>query len=297
MKNISKTIIFFGTDEFSLVVLQGLIDAGYDIAAVVTKPDSKSGRGQKLRMPSIKILAQKHNIKIWQPNKVSDINENIINLKERVTGVLVSYGRIIQQSTIDLFNPGIINVHPSLLPKYRGSTPIESAVANGDKQTGVSIMQLVSEMDAGPVYEQVIYKLSESETSPELYDILANIGTKKLIEILPNIIDNTLKPINQDESNASYCNLLNKADSWLTPNELTASEAERKIRAHLTFPKTKFSIMGKDIIITKAHVVYEQQSLADILCKDDNYLSIDTLIAPSGRKMPVKDFLNGHKLG
>jgi len=296
MKNISKTIIFFGTDNFSLVTFQGLIDAGYDIAAVVTKPDSKSGRGQKLKMPSVKILAQKHNIKVWQPNKVSDINEDIINLEKKVTGILVSYGRIIPQSTIDLFSPGIVNVHPSLLPKYRGSTPIESAIANGDKQTGVSIMQLVSEMDAGPVYEQVFYKLSEKETSPELYDTLANIGTAKLIEILPNIIDNTLKPINQDESKAIYCNLLDKADNWLIPNELTASEAERKIRAHLTFPKTKFSIIGKDIIITKAHVATKQQSPADILCKDGNYLSIDTLIAPSGRKMSVKDFLNGHKL-
>lgn len=296
MKNTSKTIIFFGTDDFSLVALQGLIDSGYDIAAVVTKPDSKSGRGQNLKKPSVKILAEKHNISVWQPTKVSDINPDILDLKKPVTGVLVSYGRIIPQSTINLFSPGIINVHPSLLPKYRGSTPIESAIANGDEQTGVSIMQLVSNMDAGPVYEQVFYELSGKETSPELYDTLADLGTAKLIEILPSIIDSSLQPITQDDSRAIYCELLDKADSLLKPDKTTAIEAEHKIRAHLTFPKTRFNFMGHDIIITSAHVSAEQQSSADILCTDGNYLSIDTLIAPSGRKMSGKDFLNGYKL-
>ena len=160
MKNISKTIIFFGTDNFSLIALQGLIDAKYKIAAVVTKPDSKSGRGQQLKFPSVKTLALKHNIAVWQPQKVSDIDDNIVALSTEVIGVLVSFGRIIPKSTIDLFSPGIINLHPSLLPKYRGSTPIESAIINGNKLTGVSIMQLVPAMDAGPVYEQINYQLS-----------------------------------------------------------------------------------------------------------------------------------------
>lgn len=291
----SKTIIFFGTDNFSLVALQGLIDSNYDIAAVVTKPDSKSGRGQKLKMPSVKILAEKHGIKVWQPNNVASINSDIVDLNKATIGVLVSYGRIIPQSTIDLFTPGIINVHPSLLPKYRGSTPIESAIANGDEQTGVSIMKLISDMDAGPVYEQVFYELSGKETSAELYDTLASIGTIKLIGILQNIIDGSIMPTAQNNSQATYCKLLDKSDSQLQPINLTANEAERKIRAHLNFPKTKFNLLGKDIIITKAHVSIQRQSPADILCKDGNYLSIDTLIAPSGRQMPSKDFLNGHR--
>lgn len=295
MKNMSKTIIFFGTDDFSLVALQGLIDEGYEITAVVTKPDSKSGRGQMLSAPSVKKLALQHNITVWQPLKVSDINKDVISIQADAVGVLVSFGRIIPQSTIDLFTPGIINLHPSLLPKYRGPTPIESAIANGDEQTGVSIMQLTSGMDAGPIYAQINYELSGLETSPELYETLAQIGVNKLIEILPNIIDNTIKPIDQNETKANYCKLLSKEDSWLKSTEFTAAEAECRVRAYLTFPKTKFNILDKDIIITKAHVTSEGATVADILCKDGKYLSIDTLIAPSGRKMSIKDFLNGYK--
>jgi len=293
MKNTSKTIIFFGTDNFSLVTLQSLISSGYNIGAVVTQPDSKSGRGQILKAPSVKKLAQEHNITVWQPNKVSDIEKNVVALNKDVIGVLVSFGKIIPQSTISLFNPGIINVHPSLLPKYRGPTPIESAIENGDQQTGVSIMQLNSKMDAGPIYKQTTYKLSGDETSPELYNELATIGAQTLIESLPSIADGSLQPVKQDDNNATYCNLLKKEDSWLKPNEVTATIAECLVRAHLIFPKTKISIIGKDIIITKSHVSMQQQAPTDILCKDGQYLSIDELIAPSGRKMSAKDFLNG----
>ena len=294
MKNISKTIIFFGTDNFSLIALQGLIDAKYKIAAVVTKPDSKSGRGQQLKFPSVKTLALKHNIAVWQPQKVSDIDDNIVALSTEVIGVLVSFGRIIPKSTIDLFSPGIINLHPSLLPKYRGSTPIESAIINGNKLTGVSIMQLVPAMDAGPVYEQINYQLSGEETSPELYETLATIGTEMLINKLPSIIDESLQPIVQNDSQATYCNLLKKEDSLLNPDNVTSTQAERLIRAHFTFPKTRFNLLGKDIIITKAHTTNQPQTMADIVCSDGNYLSIDTLIAPSGRKMSAKDFINGY---
>jgi len=294
MKNISKTIVFFGTDDFSLVALQGLIDANYKIAAVVTKPDSKSGRGQQLKFPSVKKLALERNIPVWQPQKVSDINSNIAALKTDVIGILVSFGRIIPKSTIDLFNPGIINLHPSLLPNYRGSTPIESAIANGDKLTGVSIIQLVPAMDAGPVYVQTKHQLSGNETSPELYNTLAVAGTKILIDNLPSIINNSLQPTNQNDDTATYCNLLKKEDGLLTPDDVTAAQAEQLVRAYLTFPKTKINIFKKDIIITKAHVTKHKQTVADIICKDNNYLSIDTLIAPSGRKMSIKDFINGY---
>jgi len=293
MKNTSKTIIFFGTDDFSLVVLKGLIESGYNIAAVVTKPDSKSGRGQRLKMPSVKMIALKNGIAVWQPDKISDINETIIGLEKKATGVLASFGKIIPESTINLFNPGIVNIHPSLLPKYRGPIPIESAILNGDKQTGISIMQLTPDMDAGPIYIQTKYNLTGDETSPELYQILAKLGAKKLLEILPSIIDRTLKPSKQNSDAATYCSLLTKSDSILEPQKLTATEAERKIRAHISFPKTKFNILEKEIIITKSHIINSPQTIADIACKNNTYLSIDNLIAPSGRKMSIKDFLNG----
>jgi len=294
MTNVSKTIIFFGTEDFSLTALHGLIDAGYNIAAVITKPDSKRGRGQILTAPGVKILAQKHHIPVWQPDKISDINDNIKHLGTNIAGVLVSFGKIIPQSTIDLFSPGIINVHPSLLPIYRGPSPIESAIKNGDSQTGVSIMQLSDQMDTGPVYGQAIHKLSGNETSPEIYDTLAGVGTKLLLDLLPSILDNSLQPSPQDESKAIYCNLLSKKDSWLNPESIPAPSAERLVRANLEFPKTKINISGHNIIITKSHVSSEQKSPLDILCLGGGYLSIDELIAPSGRNMSARDFINGY---
>jgi len=295
MTSTSRTIIFFGTEEFSLTALTGLIEAGYNIAAVVTKPDSKKGRGQRLSPPSVKVLASKHNIPVWQPTKLADIANDVKNL-DNPAAVLVSYGKIVPQSIIDLFTPGIINVHPSLLPKYRGPSPIESAIKNGDEATGVSIMQLSKEMDAGPVYTAKQYPLTGTETRPELYHALADIGTDLLLETLPGILDGTLQPKPQDDTQATYCKLLQKEDGILDLNSTTSVNAERHVRANLGFPKTKVIIGSHEIIITKAHVVQQQKTPLDILCQDGAFLSIDELIAPSGRRMSSSDFLNGYNL-
>lgn len=296
MTNISKTIIFFGTEDFSLTTLTALIDAGYPVAAVVTKPDSKSGRGQKLTPPAVKSLALEHNIPVWQPLKVADINESVQELGD-VAGVLVSYGKIIPQSTLDLFSPGIINVHPSLLPLYRGSSPIESVIRNGDSKTGVSIMRLVAAMDAGPVYTQVAHTLTGYETRPELYNDLARLGADTIVPILPSILDGSLSATDQDDEKATYTKLLSKQDSPLQPQQVSATEAERLVRAHLGFPKTKVTILGHDIIITKSHVSSESKTPLDVLCQDGAYLSIDELIAPSGRTMSAQAFMNGYAAG
>jgi len=293
MTNISKPIIFFGTENFSLTALTGLIEAGYSIAAVVTKPDSRKGRGQQLISPSVKVLAEKHNIPVWQPEKLKDIANNIQALQP-VAGVLVSYGKIIPQSIIDLFSPGIINLHPSLLPKYRGPSPIESAIIHGDTETGVTIMQLSADMDAGPLYGMKEYALKGIENRPELYHTLADIGTDLLLELLPRILDDELLPNLQDESKATYCHLLQKADAWLKPDEISAKQAEQHVRAYLGFPKTKLNVLNQAVIITKARVSSEKKSPLDILCRDGAFLSIDELIAPSGRTMSSEAFLNGY---
>ena len=289
----STSIIFFGTDNFSLVTLQGLIDAGYEIAAVVTKPDSKSGRGQHLTASPVKVLAIKNNIRVWQPNNLKEIENDIKNLTP-VTGVLASYGKIVPKSTIQLFTPGIINIHPSLLPKYRGPSPIESTIMNRDQVTGVSIMQLSSEMDAGPVYDQVTQVLSGTETAPELYQTLAKAGTTLLISILPSIIEGALEPTQQDEKRATYCRLIDKKDAWIDFKNLDSHDVEAKIRAQIEFPKSKINIFNSDIIITQAHVVNEKQTSLDIECRDGLFISIDELINPNGRKVSKKDFLNGY---
>jgi methionyl-tRNA formyltransferase len=293
MMNTSAKIIFFGTEDFSLTTLTGLIEAGYDIAAVVTKPDTKRGRGRVLTAPSVKVLAERHNIPVWQPAKLADITGDIQKLQP-VTGVLVSYGKIIPQPIIDLFAPGIINLHPSLLPLYRGPSPIESAIINGDSQTGVSIMQLSAAMDAGPVYTAKVHPLTGTETKPELYHALATIGTDLLIESLPSIIDGSLQPTAQDEGAASYSRLLTKNDSLLDLAQLTAEQAERRVRAYLGYPKSKLTVLGHEIIITKAHVGATKNTPLDLICQDGAFLSIDELVSPTGRRMTADAFLNGY---
>lgn len=293
MTNISPQIVFFGTDNFSLTALTALIEADYSVVAVVTKPDSKQGRGQKITAPVVKELALRYDIPVWQPNKLSEITEDIRSLGSPL-GVLSSFGKIIPKTTIELFSPGIINIHPSLLPKYRGPTPIETAIANGDSKTGVSIMQLSSGMDNGPVYTSREHLLSGTETSLELYHTLADIGANLLLETLPAIIDGALLSMSQNEKEATHTELLSKNDAWLKPESCSAMEAERKVRAHLLFPKTKLVVNGHTIIITKAHASEDRVHPLDIVCNDNHFLSIDELIAPSGRRMGAREFERGY---
>jgi methionyl-tRNA formyltransferase len=225
---------------------------------------------------------------------VSEINDSIKSFGNDIVGVLVSYGKIIPQTTIDLFNPGIINVHPSLLPKYRGPSPIEAAIENGDSQTGISIMELTAGMDEGPIYKTSTYTLNGKETRLDLKTRLSEIGTNMLVQLLPKILDGSIKPTKQDDSEATYCKLLKKDDSWLRPDQFTADQAERIVRAHLGFPKTKLHLEGNGIVIKKAHVSNNKNTMLDILCKDNKYLTITELVAPSGKTMSAHDFLNGH---
>lgn len=290
----SKTIIFFGTDTFSANALNSLIEADYTIGAVVTKPDSKSGRGQQLTAPLVKKIALQHGIPVWQPTKLIEVIDNIKELGD-VIGVLSSFGRIVPQAVIDLFHPSIINVHPSLLPLYRGPSPIETTIMNGDTQTGVSIMKLSAEMDAGPVYAQEIYALDGTETTPELYEKLSALGGRMLIETLPSIIEGNLLPSPQSNA-ALYCYLLKKEDSLLHPDEITAVQAERQVRAYLAYPKTKLSYGNESLIITKAHIAPSEPDAKDLIVafKDDSSLVIDELIAPSGKTMSGDAFKNGY---
>ena len=300
MTHASKTIVFFGTDSFSATSLRELIERGFNIGAVVTKPDSRKGRGRELQASLVKQIALEHGIPVLQPLKMNEITEEIKALSEngeQPIGVLVSYGKIIPQSIIDLFQPGIVNVHPSLLPKYRGPSPVESAILHGDTETGVSIMQLSAAMDAGPVYKQVVFSLDDTETLPDLEEKLAALGAQELVTVLPSIMNGTLQPTPQNDAVATYCKLLTKGDGALNPEAFTAEQAERRVRAFLAYPKTKVTIAGHSVVITKAHLESVGENILDIQCRDGQFLRIDELIRPSGRAMNAKAFLNGYAAG
>lgn len=291
----SQPIIFFGSEEFSLYSLSALVEAGFNVSAVVTKPDTPRGRGHILTEPAVKRFANKHNIRVLQPSMLAEVYPLIESIKPAL-GVLVSYGRIIPEDLLNAFPLGIVNVHPSLLPKYRGPSPIESAIANRDNKTGVSIMRLEKAMDAGPIYAQFPYALDGAETRPELYETLGRLGAHMLVSVLPDILSGTITPTKQDQDMATYCSLLTKQDTMLDLSTLTPGEAEARVRAHLDFPRSRIKVGTYDLIVLKVHGVMTKKTPLDIACANGAFLSIDTLIAPSGRTMNAEEFLRGYPL-
>lgn len=294
----SARLIFFGNERLATgvklrntPVLQSLLANNYDVAAVVAnyeKPHSRSNRSLEIEQ-----LAAEHNIPVLTPAKLVDIKEKLADYKADA-GILVAYGKIIPAEIIDIFPAGIINIHPSELPKYRGPTPLESVILDGETKTAVSLMKLTPKMDAGSLYGQTLVKLTGAETKPELADRLLLIGRDLLIQKLPSILDGSLSPANQNEPMASYCKLITKADGeikWDKP----ATQIEREIRAYSGWPKSQAKLFGKRIIVTKARVAKSQQDGKLVQACKDSWLEIIELVAPSGRKISGADFILGYQ--
>ncbi len=293
MKKISQSIVFFGTEAFSACNLRALHDAEITVDLIITKPDSARGRNLKKYSPEVKQLAEEYRIDCLQPHHIDEIIPFVQKLEDPI-GVLVSYGKIIPRHIIDLFPQGIINVHPSLLPKYRGPSPIESAILHGDSQTGVSIMKIATDMDAGPIFYQTSLSLSGTETKLELYETLGKMGAEMLVEILPRIISGECKLQKQDDTAATYCKLLSKKDSELNPATMSAEYMERHVRAFLGFPRSRLTIHEQNCIILKA---YASSHLAprklSIPANNGGYLIIEELMTPHGKTMSGEAFLRG----
>lgn len=249
----AASIVFFGTDAFSIPSLQALIDAGFPIEAVVTKPDARVGRGRGVAAPQVKQLAQSCSITVLQPANAAEMLELTSTLKS-VYGVVVAYGRIIPPAVLERFTGGLINVHPSLLPKYRGPAPIEAAILNGDAMTGICIMKLDAGMDTGPIFVREVVPLTGKETRPALHDRLAVYGAKLLADNLAGITGGNLTPVPQSSFTAesvSVTGLITKDDGiidWIQP----AAAIEHHVRAYLGWPGSKAMIDGIDVTITAA---------------------------------------------
>jgi len=295
-----NSIVFFGTEDFSLTALEALVNAGFPVVTVVTKPDTPKGRGHAMTAPAVKSFALEHGITVLQPQKIADIEDEITKI-DKPLGVLVSFGKIIPQRIIDLFTPGIINVHPSLLPKYRGPSPIESAILNGDQKTGVSIMQLIAAMDAGPVYGYTPLDLKGTETRAELYTALGGLGAETLLKLLPLIAEGKATGLAQDDDLASYCKLITKSDGVIDWSK-SALRIEREIRAYAGWPQSRTTLGAVEVIITKAEVINRQNDPGKITVEDhdliigtgENSLRIVTLKPLGKKEMPVSAFLSGY---
>jgi methionyl-tRNA formyltransferase len=290
----SNPLVFFGTEDYSATVLDNLLGAGIAIEAVITKPDLKKGRGQKLQAPAVKTIAENYNVTVYQPENLTQMRDAIAQTS-RFGAILVSFGKIIPQDIIDSFELGIINLHPSLLPKYRGPSPIESAIYNGEQLTGVSIMTLNDKMDAGAIYTQAPVELTPVTTASQLYQQTAQLGSKLLIQILPQIIAGKLSPEPQDDTQATYCSLLTKAQGWLNPEKSSADQLVNQIRAYNVFPKSRLEIYDQICIITDASTDSQPTSPLNFECVDGQFLNIHQLIAPSGKTITATAFINGYK--
>jgi methionyl-tRNA formyltransferase len=288
-------LVFFGTELFSVPSLEALITAGYDIAAIITKPDTVRGRGKKTFVHPVKQIGLNHNIPVLQPERLLDIESELSSFRAHAA-VLVSYGKIIPKRVLDVFEPiGIINIHPSRLPQYRGPSPIEATIISGQHSTAVSIMKLDEGMDTGPVYAQQKVSLTGNETKQNLVERLSSLGAETLIATLPDILSGRLIATPQVNNDVSVTSLISKSDGVLDPTTDDAQVLERKIRAYQGYPKAHLTVLDNDVIITSAKVVPAAvPSTLTITCARNTWLEITSLIAPSGRTMSAQDFLRGY---
>ncbi|MCA9348755.1 methionyl-tRNA formyltransferase [Candidatus Saccharibacteria bacterium] len=305
-----NSVVFFGNEQLSSTrqpssvhAFQSLIDSGYPIEALVIK-----ARPQKSRQPNepaIVNIANKNNVPIIRLSDKTQLLE-ICNTFTSEVAILAAFGMIIDQAVINHFKHGIINIHPSLLPKYRGTTPIETAILNGDKETGVSIMKLTSGMDSGPIFAQAIQILTGKESKAQLTDSLDSLGATLLINVLPGIFDGSIKATPQSESRASYTKMLTKEDSRLDFSK-SAEQLEREIRALAEWPGSKTTINGTEVTITSAYGVpsNDQSKKAGEywIVEEANLLAIETgsgylcvqTLKPVGRsEMTAVEFINGY---
>lgn len=293
-------IVFMGTPEFSVPVLQGLID-NYKVRAVVTQPDRKGNHGQ-INISPVKKLAQDKAILVLQPEKIEEDYQEIINLKPDLI-VTCAYGQIIPKELIECPRLGCINVHASLLPKLRGGAPIHKAIIEGHSKTGITIMYMNTKMDEGDIITQEEIPILDTDTASLLHDKLSILGKELLLKTLPNIINGTNSRIKQDSSQATYAFTLKKEDEKLNFNK-TARQIYNQIRGLNSWPGAYCIFEGKilkvwDSFITENYPVGFNGEITAIYkegigVKVSNGEIVLKIVQPEGKnKMDAISFING----
>lgn len=240
--------VFFGTPDVASETLEILKQAGFLPSLIITATDKPQGRKMILTPPPVKVWAIKNNIKYIQPEKIT-----VEDLPEAQLYVVVAYGKILPEEIINKPKLGSINIHYSLLPKYRGASPVEAAILNDEKETGITIQKMVYKMDAGNIIAQEKLDILPAETAPELKTRLIKIGGELLVKTLPQIISGNIKETKQEESLATFCKKIKKEDGEINLND-KGEVNYNKFRAYAKWPRTFFFKEGKRIIITQARL-------------------------------------------
>ncbi|MGE5153430.1 MAG: methionyl-tRNA formyltransferase [Bdellovibrio bacteriovorus] len=302
-------LVFAGTPEFAVPSLSALIAAGYELAAVYTQPDRPAGRGRRLQQSPVKALALAHGIPVCQPESLKRDPQARAELRHWSPDlmVVVAYGLLLPVSVLETPSLGCVNVHASLLPRWRGAAPIQRAVLAGDPVSGVCIMRMEAGLDTGPVYLRRELELDPQETGGSLHDKLAALGAEALIAALPGIADGSLVPQPQDDAAVTYAHKLEKTEAqidWAQP----ASAIERQVRAFDPWPVAQTGLQGETLRIWSAQALEREAAgvaPGTVVAAGRHEIAVATgagtllitrLQPPGKRPMAAADFLNARRL-
>lgn len=294
-------ILFMGTPDFSANILNGLI-SNYDVVGVVTQPDKEVGRHKEIKFPPVKEVALKNNIKVYQPVKIKEEYTDLLKLDVDMI-VTCAYGQIIPKALLDFPKYGCINVHASLLPKLRGGAPIHKAIINGYNETGVTIMYMVEKMDAGDIISQVQTKIEEDDNLESLHDRLSILGTKLLLDTIPNIVSGNIKIVPQDINEVTYAWNITREEEHIDFNK-TSREIFNQIRGLSPVPGSYAILEDNNVKVYNSYIGNSNKEGKNgeviNIYKDgigiktsDGEIVITEIQFAGKKKMKVIDYLNG----
>lgn len=298
-------IIFAGTPEFAVPALAALIEAGHDIVMVLTQPDRPAGRGMKLKASPVKLLAEQHQLPVFQPTTLKDETAQLrIAATHADVMIVAAYGLIIPTVVLNMPRHGCYNIHASLLPRWRGAAPIHRAILAGDRETGVTIMEVVPALDAGAMVSKGVVPITENDTTQSLHDALSAKGASLMVDAMRVLEETgTLSSTPQDESLVTYAHKLEKAEAaidWTKP----AIEISRQVRAFNPFPVAQSLLKGEVCRIWMAVAQPGKANIGEIISLQDGIwvgcgdgvLHISELQAPGGKRLNAQAFVQGHHL-
>ena len=297
-------VVFMGTPEISATVLKALINDGYNVVGVIAQPDKPVGRKGILEKVPTKVVAEFFNIPVFQPVKIRLDNEFLKELAPDVI-VTVAYGQIVSQEVLDIPKYGCLNLHGSLLPKYRGASPIQTALINNDKVSGMTLMQMIYKMDAGKMYDKEIVEILEEDNSTSLFRKMADAASRLILRALPLYIDGKLPGEEQNEEEATYCKMI-KPEQEKLDLSLKGNEINGYIRALSDIPGGYVYLNEQKLKIFKAKYINEEfpGSIGEIVKADkfglyikvvDGVLSILELQKEGKKRMDYRSFINGNQ--
>lgn len=298
-------IIFAATSEFAIAALMALFDSHHKICAVYTKPDRPAGRGQKIKANKIKELAMAHNLPVYQPAGLKDLisQKQLQDLSADVL-INVAYGMILPKEVLSMFAFGCINIHPSLLPRWRGAAPIQRAIMEGDKTTGVTIMEMDAGLDTGGIYKQETMPIEITDTAASLFTKTSELGTRLLLKVLTEIETGKAKITPQNDAQTTYAKKISKEEGKIDWSK-SAQEIDRMIRAFNPWPVTYTEIDGQTIRIWQAETqnitsnvepgMINQAAKNGIdVATGEGILRLLKIQLPGGKPLLIKDILNAH---